>query len=95
VHVAPGRRSAQLVGERRQGVAVVLVIAGYEQDGPTVRPLAREPHSRGAEADVTREHDHIGLDRRQLERAELDVEVADNVQAQEPGEATPAGAPRR
>ncbi len=88
VHRAVHHRRAQLAGQRRKRVAVVLVVAGHEEHGPAVRPPARQPHARRPQADVAREHDGIGVDHRELEGAELDVEVADDVQAHEPWRAT-------
>jgi hypothetical protein len=60
-------------------VEVVLVVARHEQDRAPARPPARELYAGGALSDVTGEHYHIGIDGRELEGGELDVEVADDV----------------
>jgi hypothetical protein len=68
-----------VVGECRERVEVVLVIARHEQDRAPAGPAAREPYAGGSLSDVPGEHDYIGVDGRELEGGELDVEIADDV----------------
>jgi hypothetical protein len=79
LHRAARRLGAHPVGERREGVAVVLVVAGHEQDRPAAGPAAGEPDAGGSLPDVPRQHDHLGVDPRELEGGELYVEVADDM----------------
>lgn len=73
---AAARSSAVSAGS---AMAVVLMVPGDEEHGPAARQTAGEAHTGKAEAGVAGDDHGVGVGCRELEGAELDMEVADDV----------------